>query len=214
MILYRPVGLKELELIYDSGLKKFPPRLPEQPIFYPVLNFQYAKQIANDWNTKEPDAAGYVTRFRVNNDFIQQYERKIVGGKDHEELWIPAEDLDKLNDNIFGHIEIVSGYFGSNYNGVMPQIGVNPKNINAFELLKAFYGTFNYNGMDFRGMVIMNNKSVFCNYPYWKTLKASELGIEDQERFNQMFLGLQDAWECNFPSVKLPGECKIFQHEL
>jgi len=28
MILYRPVGLNELRLIYESGLKVFPPRLP------------------------------------------------------------------------------------------------------------------------------------------------------------------------------------------
>jgi hypothetical protein len=28
---------KELDLIRESGCKAFPPRLPEQPIFYPVL---------------------------------------------------------------------------------------------------------------------------------------------------------------------------------
>jgi hypothetical protein len=36
--LYRPVGPKELELIKSSGWKEFPPRLAEQPIFYPVIN--------------------------------------------------------------------------------------------------------------------------------------------------------------------------------
>lgn len=45
-LLYRPVGLKEMELIAESGFKKFPPRLMWQPIFYPVLNEQYASQIA------------------------------------------------------------------------------------------------------------------------------------------------------------------------
>ena len=43
--LYRPVGPKELELIEQSGWKKFPPRLSEQPIFYPVMNEEYAIQI-------------------------------------------------------------------------------------------------------------------------------------------------------------------------
>ncbi len=38
MILYRPVGQKEKELIEESGYKKYSPRLPEQLIFYPVLN--------------------------------------------------------------------------------------------------------------------------------------------------------------------------------
>jgi len=40
--LYRPGGPKELALIEASGWKEFPPRLPEQPIFYPVINEEYA----------------------------------------------------------------------------------------------------------------------------------------------------------------------------
>jgi hypothetical protein len=40
-ILYRPVGPKELALIAESGFREFPPRLPEQPIFYPVTNEEY-----------------------------------------------------------------------------------------------------------------------------------------------------------------------------
>ena len=52
MIFYRPVLLHELRLIFENGLTAFPPRLPEQPIFYPVLNIDYARQIALDWNTK------------------------------------------------------------------------------------------------------------------------------------------------------------------
>ena len=35
-ILYRPIGPKELELIAARGYREFLPRLPEQPIFYPV----------------------------------------------------------------------------------------------------------------------------------------------------------------------------------
>lgn len=33
--LYRPVGPEELKLIAASGWKEFPPRFPEQPLFYP-----------------------------------------------------------------------------------------------------------------------------------------------------------------------------------
>ena len=47
MILWRPVGMRELELIHESGMKAFPPRLPEQPIFYPVLSEGYATKIAH-----------------------------------------------------------------------------------------------------------------------------------------------------------------------
>lgn len=60
MKLWRPVGPKELELIQDSGWLKFPPRLPEQPIFYPVCNMEYAELIAKNWNVKD-SGAGYVT---------------------------------------------------------------------------------------------------------------------------------------------------------
>ena len=60
MILYRPVGTKELELIRESGWTRYPPRLPEQPIFYPVLEEEYARQIARDWNARyHDDHRGY-----------------------------------------------------------------------------------------------------------------------------------------------------------
>ena len=54
--LFRPVGPKELALIAASGYRQFPPRLPEQPIFYPVLNEEYTRQIARDWNVKASGA--------------------------------------------------------------------------------------------------------------------------------------------------------------
>jgi hypothetical protein len=47
--LYGPVE-PELRLIRESGWKRFPARLPDQPIFYPATNEQYATQIARDWN--------------------------------------------------------------------------------------------------------------------------------------------------------------------
>src|SRR3954465_6645877 len=100
MQLYRPVGLIELQRIYESGMRAFPPRLPEQPIFYPVLNFGYAAQIARDWNTKSNYFAGYVTEFEVEDTYISQFGRQIVGGREHEELWIPAEQLEEFNRHI------------------------------------------------------------------------------------------------------------------
>ena len=41
--LFRPVGLEEMNLIRELGFQAFPPRLPEQPIFYPVLSADYAR---------------------------------------------------------------------------------------------------------------------------------------------------------------------------
>lgn len=107
--LYRPVGPQELELITQSGYREFPPRLPEQPIFYPVLNEEYATKIARDWNMKA-SGSGYVTRFQVNKEFLNRYEVQVVGGSIHEEYWIPAEDLPEFNRNIVGTIEVIAEF--------------------------------------------------------------------------------------------------------
>ena len=108
-ILYRPVGPKELDLIRASGHRAFPPRLPQQPIFYPVLTEEYARQIARDWNVKD-SGAGYVTRFAVRKEFAGRYAVQTVGSSAHQELWIPAEDLAEMNRNIVGLIEVVEEY--------------------------------------------------------------------------------------------------------
>ena len=109
MTLYRPTGPKELELVRQSGFKRWPPRLPEQPIFYPVTNEEYAAQIARRWNIKD-SKVGYVTRFRVLKSFMDRYPMQQVGGRDHTEWWIPAEELETLNDNIVGLIEVIAEY--------------------------------------------------------------------------------------------------------
>src|SRR4051794_28716504 len=107
--LFRPVGPKELELIRESDYKAFPPRLPEQPIFYPVLNEGYATKIARDWNVKA-SGSGYVTRFAVNADYLSQYEVQTVGSRIHQEYWIPAEELEEFNANIVGEIEVIAEF--------------------------------------------------------------------------------------------------------
>lgn len=110
-ILYRPVGEEELELIRQSGFKTFPPRLSGQPIFYPVLNEEYATQIARDWNAKNSNSgSGYVTRFRVNSEYLSRFEVQTVGSSLHKEYWIPAEELAKFNENIVGTIEVISEF--------------------------------------------------------------------------------------------------------
>lgn len=109
--LFRPVGPAELDLIRDSGWTRFPPRLPEQPIFYPVLNQEYARQIARDWNVKD-SGAGYVTRFEVDKEYLQRFPRKVVGGNVHEELWVPAEELEEFNSRIVGKIAVVESFGG------------------------------------------------------------------------------------------------------
>jgi hypothetical protein len=114
--LYRPVGQGELDLIAATGFRAFPPRLGHQPIFYPVLTKEYAVEIARDWNAKDAVSGfvGYVTQFNVVTDFLARYPVQVVGARRHQELWVPAEELEELNRHIVGVIEVISEYRASN----------------------------------------------------------------------------------------------------
>ena len=107
--LYRPTGPNELELVIDSDYSAWPPRLPDQPIFYPVTNEEYAKEIATQWNIKD-SGVGYVTKFQVAKTFMDKYTIEKVGASHHTEWWIPAEQLNELNNNIVGKIEVIGEY--------------------------------------------------------------------------------------------------------
>jgi hypothetical protein len=109
VVLFRPVGQRELERIRDSGWKRFPPRLPWQPIFYPVLTEDYAISIARDWNTKDPNSGyvGYVLRFRVLKSYLDRHQPHNAAGRTCREYWIPAEELGEFNDNIIGTIDVI-----------------------------------------------------------------------------------------------------------
>lgn len=109
IMLYRPTGPDELELVKASDYKRWPPRLPGQPIFYPVTNETYAKEIAEKWNIKQ-GGVGYVTRFRVKKAFMDNYPIQQVGAAHHSEWWIPADELEQLNNNIIGAIEVIGEY--------------------------------------------------------------------------------------------------------
>ena len=107
--LWRPLGPEELRLIQQSGVRAFPPRLPEQPIFYPVSSEDYAVKIARDWNVPA-SGKGYVTRFRVRGEFLDRYDIHEAGGGEHLEYWIPAEELAEFNTAIIGEIEVVAEF--------------------------------------------------------------------------------------------------------
>ncbi|GIV01827.1 MAG: hypothetical protein KatS3mg015_0657 [Fimbriimonadales bacterium] len=110
--LYRPVGPAELEKIAEAGYRAFPPRLEGQPYFYPVLHRAYAEQIARDWNVRE-SGSGYVTEFDVEAEFVERYEVRVVGQSGlHEELWVPAEDLEEFNRHLVGEIRVVAEFRG------------------------------------------------------------------------------------------------------
>ena len=92
-----------------NGFTRWPPRLPEQPIFYPVTNERYAREITEQWNVRD-HGVGYVTRFEVEESFMDRYEVQTVGGRYHTEWWVPAEELEQFNEHIVGLIAVVGRY--------------------------------------------------------------------------------------------------------
>jgi hypothetical protein len=176
VILWRPVGMRELELIFESGMRTFPPRLPDQPIFYPVLTERYATQIARDWNARTEPFAGYVTRFAVPDSYATKFQRRIVGGREHAELWVPREQLEDFNANILGPIVAVSAFFGQGFQGCIPsRFGLAQKS--ASQQIQALAATWSYSRMDFDLETRTNELAVFLNFPFWLASSPAELDL-------------------------------------
>lgn len=177
--LYRPVGLIEMELILNTESKKFPKRLPSQPIFYPVLNFNYARQIALKWNTTDINSGfvGYVTEFEVDDSYISQYKVQNVGNSTHNELWIPAEDLKEFNENIIGNIIITAAFYGKNYVGLTPKSTI-LENKGLKEQLIELNKTLKNSYMDFKCQIELSWKSILLNLIYWDSLDLTKDGMD------------------------------------
>jgi hypothetical protein len=202
--LFRPVGLYELALIWDSGMREFPPRLPQQPIFYPVANAEYATQIARDWNTKDKSSgfAGYVTRFAVLSSCLAGFEPHTVGGSSHVEYWIPAEQLPAFNASIRGVINVEAAYFGDGFKGCVPEM-FNLKGNDVVSQFVMMSKTWDYSRMDFVCEVSTNRKAVFLNFLFWAQFDFIPLGIEIARR-DAVIQWIKEAWDFNPMEVRLP----------
>jgi hypothetical protein len=181
MLLYRPVGLEELLLIYHGEMRAFPPRLPEQPIFYPVTNERYATQIARDWNTKSGSLGGFVTRFDVDDAYVSRFDRQIVGAREHEELWVPAEELVEFNASITAPIVVVSAFFGEGYRGHVPDAG-RWAGKTAAEQFVELVGGIKTKGLSFGLDIARQHESIFLNYFFWEKFDFGEHGIDALQR--------------------------------
>ncbi len=201
MILYRPVGLNELRLIYENRLGAFPPRLTEQPIFYPVLNFEYACQIARDWDAKSEPYAGYVTESAIADSYATQFERHVVGALEHEEFWIPADRLDQFNQHIIKPIKVVEAYFGSHFQGFVPE-NFGMKGMNAARQFSALANTLNYSRMDFYVEITANHLAVFLNYPFWLKHDFTNDGISDNMKRTTLE-AVRESWLRAYPEIPL-----------
>ena len=132
MILYRPVGLRELELIAASGWREYPTRLVWQPIFYPVVTREYARAIVTQWNSKEADAGhcGFITEFDIDDEFVSRYPiQQLGGGPTFRELWVPAEELKEFNAHIRTPIRVIESVYGSGFTGERDEATVLPMSV-------------------------------------------------------------------------------------
>lgn len=135
--LYRPVNKAELDLIQESKWKKFPPRLPDQPIFYPVTNQEYASQITREWNLPSYKN-GFVTEFQLSNKYLSKFRVEKVGLDHHTELWVPAEELEEFNNEIIDKIKVIEAYHSNSNNQyihVKDTFKVRNDNVIAFEFI-------------------------------------------------------------------------------
>jgi len=188
--LYRPTGQIELELVFASGMRAWPPRLVDQPIFYPVLNRTYAREIAAKWNTKSERLVGYVTTFEVDDELVTRYERKVVGNSTHEELWVPAEDLPQLNARLQGPIEVLDAYFGDGFRGHVLEKGPFA-GLSADEQLEHLRA----NTYLVPRIVKDHPLAVFLHYARWVESSSDSLLCGE----------VADAWTRFGPNYKLPG---------
>jgi hypothetical protein len=202
--LFRPVGMHELALIWDKEFREFPPRLPHQPIFYPVINYDYARQIAAEWNVKDEASAycGFVTRFDVADDYISRLAQHLVGASIHTEYWISANQLSDFNSAIHGRIEVEEGFFGDEFRGFVPErFGLRGKE--AVEQFTCLANTWDYSRMDFVIEAVTNSKAVFLNSWFWAKYDFSRFGI-DAEQKRRVFENLRNAWESHEIEAPLP----------
>lgn len=207
--LYRPVGVSEMLKVLQSGDHEFPPRRPEQPIFYPVLNREYAEQIARDWNTTNPLSgyAGFVTRFAVEAEYAARFGEHIVGARMHAELWVPAEELPEFNAHIVGEIEMISIFYGPQYAGPIPDhFGL--AGCDARQQLVRLRGMRNSSDFDLYMELGASEPYVRMNFAYWARSDFSDLGIPADDKV-RLLGDIAQVWHMRHPDEPLLGEDEI-----
>lgn len=183
MKLYRPVGFKEMCLILDTENRCFPPRLASQPIFYPVLNVDYATEIAQKWNTTDRSSGyvGYITEFQIDDNYISSAEIHTVGSSIHQEFWIPAESLDEFNKHITKSILITDACYGSDFEGKSTENTLF-KEKSYIEQFVCLDQKMSSNPAEYISHILSEWKTITLNYLLWKSLDFFSYGISDSKK--------------------------------
>jgi len=198
LTLYRPVGLKEAELVVAEGCAGFPPRLPDQPFFYPVLDADYARQIARDWNARDAGSGhvGFVTTFEVEAPLAARYPVRTVGGRRHQELWVPAEELADFNAHLVGPIRFTEVWYGPGFEG----FDTLPALLEELPLTLGIGDT----DLPFLSLVRDLPDAVLVNLRWWERVPAQVLGL-DEDRRAAVLERLRVAWARVNPTWPLPA---------
>lgn len=185
-------------------MRKFPPRLPQQPFFYPVANVDYARQIARDWNTRDKNSgfSGFVTRFDVASGYLSNFEQHTVGSLQHVEYWIPAGKLISFNEAIQGLVHVGEAFFGTSFTGYTPDTH-SLEGRDAIAQFVALSRTWEQNRADLAGEVSHNRKTIFLNWLYWLQHDFSDVGVTANTK-NELLRTLRRCWELNVIQIPLP----------
>lgn len=204
-VLYRPVGLSEAVKILESKASAFPPRLPEQPIFYPVLTRDYAEQITQQWNVPSASAgyAGFVTEFHLEAKYASKFKAQVVGPSTARELWVSAEELDTFNRHLVGTICLISAHYGEGYFGPTP-LPYMLKGRTAHEQLPLLASILDYNGMDFVLEIRANRLVVRLNFAYWVRTNFEADGLPNDRKI-VLLRDIRRVWQEAFSDVELVG---------
>jgi hypothetical protein len=186
-------------------MRQFPSRLPHQPIFYPVADLNYARQIARDWNTRDENSAfaGYVTQFVVPDSYLEQFEPHVVGSSSHVEFWIPADEVSTFNASIQGLISVGDAFFGTDFKGSIPE-GFGLKGKDVVTQFIIMHKSWDYSRMDFTLEVSVNRKTFYINFLHWAQFDFTSFGIDHDQR-DATIQHLREAWDFYPTDVPLPG---------
>ena len=111
MELYRPLNADEFHEVEARSFRGFPPRPAEQPLFTALLSEEGASQIARHMRiAKACDNIVYVVKFLVEDAYIRQFPVQHVQERNRRALWIPADEIDILNQHLIGDIRVLASY--------------------------------------------------------------------------------------------------------
>ncbi|MBQ5334654.1 MAG: hypothetical protein J6Z45_01760 [Oscillospiraceae bacterium] len=108
MELFRPLPAEEFRQIEANGFASFPARSSGQQLFTALLSHEGAAEIARRMRIeKQAEHTVYVVGFLVEDAYIRQFSVQNSDQPERSALWIPAEEIDILNQHLVGKIRML-----------------------------------------------------------------------------------------------------------